>query len=104
MSQGNLCFRTGPASSRAVLSLVYYMERLFEMMGGEGKRAGMKSCSTRGRSESRPTFVTANVTSICLAREIRDCEVTASELQIKWGGKERGGWRGDGAIFMVLQM
>lgn len=52
MSQGNLCFRTGPASSRAVLSLVYYMERLFEMLGGEGKRAGMKSCSIQDRSES----------------------------------------------------
>lgn len=52
MSQGNLCFRTGPASSRAVLSLVYFMERLFEMLGGEGKRAGIKSCSTWDRSES----------------------------------------------------
>lgn len=71
------------------------------MMGGEGKRAGMKSCSTWGRRESQPAF--AAVTERLLAQEIRDSEVAASEPTDKMG-RERGWWVvGRRCYFMVCK-
>lgn len=63
MSKGNLCLRTGPTDGhRATPSLMSYTGSFWffvAVMGGGGKRGEIKSCFTRDRSDSQPTFVIA---------------------------------------------